>query len=416
MADPLLPVQGGGQKRLFHILQHLRSQGYRTALVCRDHGHALNPALKTWADSVWVFNRDAVPAGASFGSRAWRALRQRMGDFQHRLSRYLWRRHRKLYHRLARRFPSFFCAHLIRRSFILRKINPAFNEYARQVAWALRPEAVVAEYVWTARCLDHLPPGVLKIVDTVDIQHLRRQRAVDAGSDMQDRACTREEEVGELSRADVLVAIQPEEAVMLREMCPDRRVIVVEHAEPRNQALTAAESQRVLFVGNLYDPNVHGLRQFLAGAWPRVRAACPEATLQVCGKVCAAFEQGVPEGIELAGFVDNLDACYAEAAVVVNPVPYGTGLKIKTVEALLHGKALVTTECGVEGLGETSDPPYLLAPIAAMADPIIELLCDPARRAALEQAAWAYACDRFSEERAYGELLGILNEYTAARR
>ena len=50
------------------------------------------------------------------------------------------------------------------------------------------------------------------------------------------------------------------------------------------------------------------------------------------------------------GHKENIEKEYAEATVVINPAWIGTGLKIKTVEALARGKALVTTPKGIEGL------------------------------------------------------------------
>ncbi|MCC6142253.1 MAG: glycosyltransferase [Candidatus Hydrogenedentes bacterium] len=398
------PRCGGGPARIYTLIQYLRRAGCEVHLICQDHGREGNEALRGWADDVWIFRVDGLPVSQSKVRQWWLQWRRRAKHFHHRVQNYLWRRHRPGYKRLARWFPALFPPKVPRHSYILRKINPSFDEYAHEVMLGLLPTAAIAEFAWTARSLEGLPPEVLTMIDTHDIQHQRRQRAQEAGSDLKDRACTREEEVAELNRARILLAIQPEEGDILRDLCPGREVLVVEHAEVCASCETPPHSQQVLFVGNLYDPNIQGLRQFLDDVWPRVRQACPEATLQVCGNVCKSVENS-PPGVQLAGFVEDLESCYAAAAVVVNPVPYGTGLKIKTVEALLRGKALVTTECGVEGLGAPDRQAFILATIAGMAEPLINLLVNFEQRHELEQAACDYAASRLSQSRAYGDLL-----------
>jgi Glycosyl transferases group 1 len=106
----------------------------------------------------------------------------------------------------------------------------------------------------------------------------------------------------------------------------------------------------VLFVGSSNALNVKGIHDYLELAWPLVREAVPGARTWIAGPVCDAIEPGLP-GVELLGRVDSLDALYGEARVVVNPAIAGTGVKIKTLEALAHGRPPVVWPSGVDGLG-----------------------------------------------------------------
>jgi glycosyltransferase involved in cell wall biosynthesis len=56
------------------------------------------------------------------------------------------------------------------------------------------------------------------------------------------------------------------------------------------------------------------------------------------------------DGVELVGQLDDLREAYAQARVVINPAVAGTGLKIKTVEALAHLRPVVAWPAGVDGL------------------------------------------------------------------
>lgn len=297
-------------------------------------------------------------------------------------------------------------------SFLARKISPSFNRFARECALQSGARVVVAEFAWTAPALAGLPEGVLRIVDTIDVQHLRRQRAREAGHDLPDRDCSREEEVAALKDSDVLLAIQQGEAAVLREMLPAKKVVVGEHALGTSSwHQGSATSKNILYVGNLYPPNVAGAEAFLAKAWPEIRAQVPDARFVVCGKVCTAFDGRTDPGLVLEGLVPSLDPYYAAAAIVVNLVPYGTGLKIKTVEALAHGKCTLVTPPGAEGLPVLPEGGLKILELDAMADAIVSLLRDPAARGREEAASWAYAQAHLSPAAVYGELTALIRDH-----
>ena len=75
----------------------------------------------------------------------------------------------------------------------------------------------------------------------------------------------------------------------------------------------------------------------------------PDAELRVVGSVGDSAEAWSPE-IRILGRIDDVSAAYAQARVVINPAVAGTGLKIKTVEALCHLRPIVVWPSGVEGI------------------------------------------------------------------
>jgi len=83
---------------------------------------------------------------------------------------------------------------------------------------------------------------------------------------------------------------------------------------------------------------------------------------------------------------------YRRASVVINPQQFGTGLSIKSVDALLHGRPLVTTASGARGLEDGIDVAFRRADSAeAFAEAVIELLVDPAGAAALAARGHEFA-------------------------
>jgi glycosyltransferase involved in cell wall biosynthesis len=92
----------------------------------------------------------------------------------------------------------------------------------------------------------------------------------------------------------------------------------------------------------------------------------------------------------------DLTPLYADAAVVVAPVRTGGGTRIKVLEALARGRALVSTSFAAEGLGLGGGVHLELADTAAeFAAACVRLLSDQKRRMGLATAGRAYVAERF---------------------
>ena len=132
-----------------------------------------------------------------------------------------------------------------------------------------RPLAVITEYALLSKCLEKLPPSTLKIIDTVEVFFRNRDRFHTEGL-AAPFVCTQESEQLALNRGDVLVAIQKNDAHVLRDLFPEKRVITLPHTyrqAPSGAARPATGT--ILYVGSSNPYNVHGLRQFRAGDSPR---------------------------------------------------------------------------------------------------------------------------------------------------
>jgi glycosyltransferase involved in cell wall biosynthesis len=267
------------------------------------------------------------------------------------------------------------------------------------------PFAVIAEYIFASPCLDVVPRGVLKIIDTHDI-FSRKNAEVVAYGVADPLVCTPREERNYLLKSDLVIAIQSNEARMLRALVGAREVITVGidfdvlH-EIDNSHLVPGT---ILVVGSDNPLNQHGLKAFYDRAWPIIRANYPDAVLRVVGKVANHLQTG-DERVQRVGWVKDLDEEYRKAAVVINSTQAGTGLKIKTVEALCRGKALVCTPNSVDGIDSDGEVPYIACDDwYTFADRVLMLLRSKAERTRLERLALKFAQDSFSADHIYAPL------------
>lgn len=141
----------------------------------------------------------------------------------------------------------------------------------------------------------------------------------------------------------------------------------------------------------------------MAGGCPPISGA----KLRIGGGICSSIKPC--PGIELSGAVQDLESFYSGCTLAINPVQVGSGLKIKTIEAMGWGMPLVTTSAGASGLeGEAGKSFVLAEDPATFARAICDLLNSPTKARQLSESTlnfvkgWNARC-----RRAFAEAIGL---------
>ena len=270
--------------------------------------------------------------------------------------------------------------------------DPESAGYLRELHLRHAFDVVIVSYVFYSRLFESVPGAVLKLIDTHDIFSDRYRLYREHGQAGEFFSTTKHEEGKALDRADAVLAIQEWDAGHFRSLTGKPVAIVGHLARPHAEvdASAAPREPAMLFVGGTMGINVHGVSWFIDRVLPLVRRQVPEAELWLVGGICDRI--GTAAGVRRFGFVDSLDDLYRRAAVVINPQQFGTGLSIKSIDALLHGAALVTSASGARGLEDGAASAFLLAESAEeFGDYLAELLREPTRREALAARGAAFA-------------------------
>ena len=158
--------------------------------------------------------------------------------------------------------------------------------------------------------------------------------------------------------ADGIICVSDEEAAILASVpghCPIEVIRPVAPALAPTTAGFAARSDLLFTPGWLAgdaSPNVDALGWFVSDVLPRVLAARPEIRLRVTGaKPPPAARALAGQAVDFVGFTPDLRVAYEGARVVVVPMRFGAGVKVKCLEALQYGVPVVSTSVGAEGLG-----------------------------------------------------------------
>jgi len=213
-----------------------------------------------------------------------------------------------------------------------------------------------------------------------------------AVSRLQRRICLKFDRVLAMSDADrrALEAIDPRLSVGV---LPSPISI-----DPARVVAPERDAAGLLFVGAMYrDANVDAMRWFCAEILPRVRASAPAATLMIVGAEPTAEVRSLAgPAVNVTGFVDAIEPCYARAAVFVAPLRIAGGVAGKTRDAMAAGCAVVTTTAGNVGLDATPGVHLLVADTPAdFAAATLRLLRDETLRRRLGEAGRRFSLERF---------------------
>lgn len=196
--------------------------------------------------------------------------------------------------------------------------------------------------------------------------------------------------------ADFVIAVSEEDAEALRPFRPDRCVYVVPNGIFADDYANQREhldlhGSPIIFTGKMdYRPNVDAMLWFTDAVLPLVTEQVPDARLYIVGQKPHSRLEGlrVKKNVEVTGWVAEVQPFLQAAEVYVAPLRMGSGTRLKILEAMASGCAVVATSTAASGLLPEAKRAMLIADDAdSMAQAVITLLQDPAQRQALGDAA-----------------------------
>ncbi len=230
--------------------------------------------------------------------------------------------------------------------------HPSWLLEARRLQRAGNYRRVLVSYVIHSAFFDAFDSSCLKILDCHDVFTDRNAMLQKAQLGPQEFwiSLSQAEERRGLQRSDVILGIQQRESCYFQRLTHGLRVVrTVGHIIPSEPLPFADDRDAVVgYLASANPLNRVGLRWFLEAVWPLVRERGGVGRLVVAGGISEAMV--FPEDVERLGIVPSPRAIYQVSLFMINPMRSGTGLKIKTVEAMAHGRAIVTTPAGVEGM------------------------------------------------------------------
>ncbi len=265
---------------------------------------------------------------------------------------------------------------------------------------------IIIEYIRLDYLINDLHSKYTTIIDTHDLMSLRTE-AYAKNNDKFFIEITREEELKILAKYDFILAIQQNEYTIIKNHIPDKALLVPHAVKLLQKRVVNREVKNFIFISG--PANVKFIKWFIDEVWSFF-ATKTNLKLHIHGSVCQQLSKySKYKGVILHGYANDLQKIYNEADVVINPILYGGGLKIKNVEALANGLPLITTTEGANGLEDGINQSFLLANTTdEWINSIIALMISIELRKELSNKAIIYANERFSDDACYSELVSVL--------
>jgi glycosyltransferase involved in cell wall biosynthesis len=239
--------------------------------------------------------------------------------------------------------------------------------YARDIARELRRIASSAAFIQFEgheSCV-YMPPaaGLPAVFSTQNVDSAMEQARADESPRLSGgriRSAYRAQRILRMerlaaSRAEAVLCVSDHDAAVFEAFA--RRVVVAPNGVDEELFASATElpdNEDIVFFGQFtYDPNLRGIRRFLAEGWPALAARRPKTRLLLAGEGGPALlpKETLPDRVETLGVVPDLPALLARGRLVLVPIWQGGGTRLKVLEALAARRPLVGTPLGVSGIG-----------------------------------------------------------------
>lgn len=256
---------------------------------------------------------------------------------------------------------------------------------------------VLFNYIFQSKALERLPQHVRKVLLTHDRMSDRHKLFDMHGMQREFFYTNPEEEGAALRRADELIAVQADEAEFFRSIS-GRPVHVVRQVFPPRMDVVpqSLHLRRIGYLGSNNLINYESVRSFVM-LFRKHQIAGRPLTFVIAGGVCDRIRDLAGDGIEIIGRVERLEDFYKSVDLVINPMMFGTGLKIKTIEALSFGAPLVSTRAGMSGISEANHPYHACESVEELLQVIDLIMRQPTALSELRQASRKLFADYYAD-------------------
>lgn len=218
---------------------------------------------------------------------------------------------------------------------------------------------------------------------------------------------------------DAIVAITEVDRKLLSAIAPGKVsctcITGIDPEKYKNKGLQVKENSVFLFSSMDWMPNIEAVNWFLKNCFEKVKKEIPHFKLTIAGRnMPELFLKISDPNIEIIENVPDSALFYHTHSIMLVPLLSGSGLRIKIIEGMAYGKAIVSTSVGAEGINAERGKDLLIADDAeSFSNAVILLLKDPSRKNELERNARAYAEKHFDNKNVVKELVQFYSQLNA---
>jgi len=249
--------------------------------------------------------------------------------------------------------------------------SSSFDEYLQR----LQPDIVLfdrfmieEQFGWR---VEKNAPNALKILDTEDLQCLRKARHQ---AHREKRAFlfldllsseVAKREIASILRCDISLIISSYEMKLLTEEFKIERSLLyylpfmVDPKRVPKRTKTFQERQHFVTIGNFRHAPNWDMVLYLQEIWQKIHKELPHAQLHIYGAYPppkAMALHNPKKGFYIKGWAKDVNEVMQNARVCLAPLRFGAGIKGKLLDAMINQTPSVTTTIGSEGMHNKNEP------------------------------------------------------------
>lgn len=225
------------------------------------------------------------------------------------------------------------------------------DEYVNKLDAQINFDVCIVNYAYLTKLLTkiHIPKKALFTHDCLAYKNLKVGNSC--------RTMTAHQEAIAMQRSPHIFALQDNEMAYFQMLSPNSCVYNV-YCKYDYYHQPVVGNKNILFLSGSNEYNQNGIRWFCRDIFPFIKERFSETCLLIGGGICKTItDLGDIEGVKLLGYVDKLEDFYAMGDVAINPVYQGTGLKIKTFEAISYDKVTMVHPHSTIGIFNKDEAP-----------------------------------------------------------
>ena len=171
-----------------------------------------------------------------------------------------------------------------------------------------------------------------------------------------------------INKYDILIPITDRDAGILNRMGNEKPFHVTQAGIDSSSLIPTAknlEHPTLFHIGSLeWAPNQEGLLWFIRECWPVLNSNFPDLKFYIAGRNAPqSFQHKIlnQKNVIFLGEIEDAYAFMNSKSIMIVPLFSGSGMRVKIVEGMALGKAIVTTPIGTEGIETTSGENILVA-------------------------------------------------------
>ena len=316
---PPIPRDYGNRNRVYQTLQFLRDSGFRISFL-------LYPFDEDWANAVPPYYSELVSQFEYFAVIPnSRPLHQPAAGYHH-------------------------------------DIDEWWDEnIGRHLDWLFRRkryDLLFVNHTFLSRAFEHAPKGVLRVLDTHDLFTDRRETFERHEVEAEFFYTNAAQEQIAFNRADGIIAIKPSEAEFIRTLTTshvatipywdDHPPKLTNHQDRASRVFSHDMPLRAGFIGAENSVNTVNLRRFLEQFDRYLNLYNLPVEIVIAGNVCRRLDVAY-SFVRKLGRVASVEDFYKEIDIVLAPLKFSTGIKIKVGEALARRLPIMATFNAFDG-------------------------------------------------------------------